>query len=485
MTEVLLINPNIVYPVDAAISGRAIPIREIEKVVNLGLLSIASYLHAKDISVELMDLVGHFDDEEQLRQAIETVKPKIIGLSCISCYGYPRLIEYTEIIKGIDDNIFIMAGGQHILGIPKTAMQEAPLLDCVVRGEGEQICYQIVTHLQNRKSLKDIPSIAYRDNGEIVDNTGVFGQVTSLDALTFLKYDLYPNFQEYAPHVEISRNCSFSCNFCTAAFVEGGIRYKELNRFIDEIEYVKSLYNNRPDLKFFFACSNFGMKKTRTEELIRLFKERNVNIAWRTQTRVDTSVVNYLEELVDVGLAVLDLGLESASPTVLKLMNKTKNGKVYLSKAREFIKRAGAVDNLLLKVNLVLYAGETPDTVRETTNFMLEHASYIDGLSVGPVMVYANTPLGHNLAEYESKYGTTVVKGLFWDKVHAYQVNPSAHFSYDQLNAFAHILSKMLSPERKYFEIKSHGQYPLNMSFEDFKIAVGTQDRHNLPFNFD
>ncbi len=483
-TELLLISPNIVYP-ESPISGRAVPVRAMEKVVNLGILSIASYLVERGITVKIMDFVGDENDIEKLRPAIQQGKPRFVGISCISCYGYLKLIEYTELIKEWDESIFILAGGQHILGIPQNTMEEAPHLDCVVQGEGELLCYQIISRVKAGQSLKDLPSIVYREQGKLINNTMRRSEKINLDELAFLNYNLYPNFQEYAPHVEESRGCSFSCNFCTAASEENGIRYKSMARFVDELEYVKSLYGWRDDLKYFFACSNFGLKKTRLEELIQLLKERQLNIAWRTQTRVDTPVVDYLEQLVEVGLSVLDLGLESGSARILELMNKTQNSQKYLAKARHFIKRAGQIENLLIKVNLVLYAGETPDTLRETTFFMLEHSENIDGISVGPVMVYAGTPLSQHLPDHVSQHGTTLVKGSVWDKVHAYQVNPSAHFSYDQLNAFAHILSKMLSPEKQYFEIKKYGQFPLNMDFNEFQQQTHEQAKHRLPFNFD
>ena len=388
MAEILFINPNIVFPVNAVISGRALPVRNIEKVVNLGLLSIASHLDTKGVSLKIIDLVGCEDDEEKIRQVIKEEQPKFIGISCISCYAYPKLEEYAGLIKDIDDNIFVMAGGQHVLGIPNAAMQDIPSLDCVIRGEGEFVTYDIIKRVNEGGSLSGISSIIYRENGKVFDNTETFAQVPDLDDLAFLRYDLYPDFQEYVPHVEESRNCSFSCNFCTAAFVEGGIRHKSVPRFIEEVNYIKSLYGDRKEkLKFFFACSNFGLKKKRIEELIQLFKEKEVNVAWRTQTRVDTPVVHYLDQLADVGLSVLDLGLESASINTLKLMNKTKNGERYIDKARDFIKKAGAVEGLLLKVNLVWFAGETPDTSRVRTRFMLDHTEYSEGLSVGPVMV--------------------------------------------------------------------------------------------------
>ena len=44
MAEILLVNSNMTFPSEASISGRPVSVRDLERVVNLGLLSIASYL---------------------------------------------------------------------------------------------------------------------------------------------------------------------------------------------------------------------------------------------------------------------------------------------------------------------------------------------------------------------------------------------------------------------------------------------------------
>ena len=486
MTELLLVNSNMTFPSDASISGRPVQIRDMEKVVNLGLLSIASYLDAKGISLKIIDLVGCEDCLALLRNEREREKPRFVGISCISCFTYPKLVEYSKLIKTIDERIFVMAGGQHVSSIPQIAMEESPFLDCTVKGEGEFISHRIITCVNDGESLADVPSIIYRNGGTVVDHTGISGEPVDLDTLPFLKYDLYPNFQEYSPHVEVSRWCAFSCNFCTSGAMGNGISYKRMSRFVDELAYVKSFYGSeRKDLRFFFACSTFGLQRDRIEQLIRLMRDRDLNILWRTETRADTPVVDYLEELVAVGLSVVDLGLEAGSQTMLRLMNKCKDPGAYLAKASKFIESVGRIENLLLKANLIFYPGETPDTVRETFNFLLDHSQNIDSISAGPVVLYAGTPMENMLPEYEAEYGTTLVHGAFWDAVHAYPVNPSAHFSFDQLNAVALMMSKMLCPEKGYFEVKKYGQFPLNMDLEDFRKAASQQEEHQLPYNFD
>ncbi|VEN73196.1 conserved hypothetical protein [Candidatus Desulfarcum epimagneticum] len=485
MNELLLINPNMVFPGDSGISGRSANIRDVEKVINLGLLTIATCLDDAGVSLKIIDLVGIQNDAEMLLKALEREKPRYVGIACISCFAYPKVAEYAKLIKKTDKNIFIMAGGQHISGIPQIAMREMPDVDCVVKGEGEYVARQVILNMKNRLPIDQTPSIIYRSEGEVIDHTHIEGEKVDLNKIPFLRYDLYPDFKKFSPHVEESRWCPFKCHFCTSTPMANGVSSKDMPRFVDELEYVRSLYGQlKEKLKFFLACSTFGLKKKRIEEFIRIMREKELNIEWRTETRVDLPIVDYLEELVEVGLSVIDLGLESGSPRMLRLMNKCPNPEKYLEDAEIFISKVSKIKNLALKVNLVFYAGETPDTVMESTNFLFKHRAHIDSMSAGPVVLYPGVPMEELFPQYEADYGSSFVKGEFWEKVHAKPVNSSIHFSFNQLNEMALTLSKMLCRGKEYFEVKKYGQFPLGLEFKDFQNMVSELEPHKLPFDF-
>ncbi len=217
-------------------------------------------------------------------------------------------------------------------------------------------------------------------------------------------------------------------------------------------------------------------------------KRRRLYVQWRTETRVDTPTIDYLDQLADVGMRVIDLGLESGSAEMVERMKKTGGSpQRYLERATRFIERVHDVPGLHLKVNIVFYAGEAVRTLAETLTFLLRHQKFIDSVSAGPVMLYPGTDLADNFDQYARLYGTTCVPGDYWDRVHAYCVNPSLELSFDQLNALSAIISKILTSAKGYFDVKAYGQLPLGTGFDEWmnSVMAVTEDAASLHFSVD
>lgn len=86
-------------------------------------------------------------------------------------------------------------------------------------------------------------------------------------------------------------------------------------------------------------------------------------------------------------MKVIDLGLESASLLQLERMQKADKPQRYLDAASKLLETC-ASHGIWVKVNVLLYGGETAQTLDETQRWLDAHAQYLKGVSVGPVVVY-------------------------------------------------------------------------------------------------
>lgn len=114
---------------------------------------------------------------------------------------------------------------------------------------------------------------------------------------------------------------------------------------------------------------------------------RNKKIGWRCTTRVESVPINELKMLAETGLKVIDIGLESASFSQLVKMGKTRSPGEYLRQAEKILIESQKY-GIWVKFNILLYAGETYETLNETIRWLNEYKELIKDISVSSLIYY-------------------------------------------------------------------------------------------------
>ncbi|MDE7083099.1 MAG: radical SAM protein [Clostridia bacterium] len=214
-----------------------------------------------------------------------------------------------------------------------------------------------------------------------------------------LNYSLLNNFKTYQPSIEVSRGCGMGCSFCLErAYKNCGL--KSPQSIFEEIEHTAEIYGDS-NLNYYFESSIFLPSKKWANEFAKIYKKTGSTFHWRCTTRVDTVNSEALSVLAEAGLKVVDFGLESASPSQLISMQKTKKPDEYLKKAESVIFECAA-KNVWCKLNILLYAGETLSTFNETKRWLLDRKAYIKGISTNTLTIYLNGDMGKYLESIEN-----------------------------------------------------------------------------------
>jgi anaerobic magnesium-protoporphyrin IX monomethyl ester cyclase len=330
---------------------------------------LAGSLKAAGFSdVTFIDAMTHDIGEEELRRRIAEIDPDIVGATAItpSIYKAERVLE---IAKEVKPSAVTVLGGVHATFMYRQVLAEAPHIDAIVRGEGEEIIVNLVRAVDEERWPADRPSIkglAYVDGGQVVA-TAAAPTVKNLDAivadwgiLDWPKYQYIPLGVRVAiPNM--ARGCPFTCSFCSQWKFWRDYRIRDPKKVVDEIETLKRdhgvgffiLADEEPTInkkKFVAFC----------EELIR----REVNILWGINTRV-TDILRD-EELLPLyrkaGLIHVSLGTEAAAQLKLDLFNK-ETTVAQNKKAIELLRKAGIVVEAQFIVGL---ENETAETLEET-----------------------------------------------------------------------------------------------------------------------
>ena len=170
--------------------------------------------------------------------------------------------------------------------------------------------------------------------------------------------------------ISTARSCPFNCSFCVHSH---GPKYRE--RSIENImAEIKELYEKYKFNILIIQDELFAVNKARMRDfcvaLIEAKKTYGWNFDWMFQTHANAKLD--LEVMVlakQSGCFMFSYGLESASPTVLKSMNK----KTKVPQIIEAIKIARDT-GIGFSGNLIFGdPAETEDTIRESLDFYYKH----------------------------------------------------------------------------------------------------------------
>lgn len=318
--------------------------------------------------VRFIDAMTDDISDDKLREKIRNANPDIVGSTAItpSIYTAQRLLK---IAKDINPKIVTVLGGVHPTFMYRQVLAEAPWIDAIVRGEGEEILVNLVDAIAAGTwpgSRGAIKGIAYIDDGKVVA-TPAAPTVKDLDSITpdwsvldWPKYIYTPlNCRVAIPNM--ARGCPFTCSFCSQWKFWRDYRIRDPKKVVDEIVALKRDH----DVGFFILADEeptINRKKfiAFCEELIR----REVNILWGINTRV-TDILRDEEVLPlyrKAGLIHVSLGTEAAAQLKLDLFNK-ETTVAQNKRAVELLRNAGIVVEAQFIVGL---ENETAETLEET-----------------------------------------------------------------------------------------------------------------------
>ncbi|GGK35969.1 magnesium-protoporphyrin IX monomethyl ester anaerobic oxidative cyclase [Salinarimonas ramus] len=314
-------------------------------------------------------MTNHLSDEA-LRAEIARVDPDIVGTTAItpSIYKAERVLE---IAKEVNPQIVTIIGGVHATFMYKQVLSEAPWIDAVVRGEGEEIIVDLCTAVLNGRWPADrnaIRGLAFREGDTIVASPAA-PTVKNVDAISpdwsLLEWEKYV----YIPlgvRVAIpnmARGCPFTCTFCSQWKFWRDYRVREPKKVVDEIE---GLVRDHQVGFFILADEEPTINKKKFMAFCRELIDRGLpdKVKWGINTRV-TDILRDIDDLKfyrEAGLVHVSLGTEAAAQMKLDRFNKETT----IDDNRRAIQALRDADIFVEAQFIVGLENETAETLEET-----------------------------------------------------------------------------------------------------------------------
>ena len=387
----------------------------------LGLLQSSVYINGK-YDVKILDLRIKPNWKAALLSELKK-EPYFVG---ISTYTGPNLKSVLEISKFVKENsqALVVWGGIHVTQLPGQSL-ENPFVDIVVKGEGEITFMELADAIINKKPLKGIQGVWYKENEIIKSNPD--RPPVDLNELPDIPYDMLDDIDKYIWKREdgvrvinymSSRGCPQLCTFCYIPNIYKS-RWKQIKaeKVLDDFEYLKDHFKIG---HVYINDENFFVNLRRVEGIANGIIDRKIDISWdvlgahaQTTSRMTNELVKLLDKSRCTGFLT---GCESGSPRILELIKKNITVQMLIDANKKFV-GTGIIPTYTY---ISGYPTETNEELQMTIKLLFrlwkDNPNIVPG-AIKPFAPFPGTELYDMAVEYGFKPPTTIEgwANISWD----------------------------------------------------------------------
>lgn len=366
----------------------------------LGPAYMAAVLHRQGAQVEAYSMdIFHYTNE-QLANHLEKNEYDLIGLGFLAARFTETVVALCQVVKAHKKNAWFVLGGQGPSPIPEYILKTTGA-DIVAIGEAENTIIDLLACKINNGNLFQVKGIAYLDKG-VFHYTGQNKFVAKLDDLPFPLWEIFP-MKEYTASNKLfkqqtgekslmtltGRGCVNRCNFCYR--LERGVRLRSIGKIIEEMKILWERYGVNC---YFFEDELFVLSKRRLNEFELQLKESGLKIKFSCNARVDIFDEEIVEILKRSGCQFINIGFESSSDRVLKLMRKNTTVEQNI-RALEIVKTCGGIG---LGLNFIWNnLGDDEQTLKNNVALIKKYNTYYQCRTIRPVTPYPGSDLYYEL----------------------------------------------------------------------------------------
>lgn len=345
-------------------------------VTAFGVRTISAYLRKFNYKTQLIFLPDpHYDDPVYGRESYEdkvldALLPlcrdsDIIGITLMTNF-FEGAVQITRKLKsGLKAPV--IWGGIHPTIRQEESLQYA---DIVCIGDGEDAVLDLMSMMEKGEPYLNIKNLWFKNNGSLImnrardlsHNIDVYPMpdysledhhILHNDKIQPMTYDLLKHYLENGTvsrylkkigyQTMTGRGCPHKCTYCvndTLKEMYGNmhyLRWRSTKHTISEFQWIKE---KMPYIDFLWISDDafFARNKKRLKEFCQEYKEK-INLPFTCLGSPATISEEKMEMLVDAGLIYLQMGVESGSPRIQKIFNRSEMNNDRLKRAFRIINR--------------------------------------------------------------------------------------------------------------------------------------------------
>ncbi|MBN2407411.1 MAG: tetratricopeptide repeat protein [Elusimicrobia bacterium] len=325
-------------------------------------------------------------------------------------------------------------------------------IDFIIRGEGEKPLIKLLTALEHGLDISKLPDFSLDKDGKSVRNIKHVAAVRpDFEGLPIRMYryrgrrrldgadeetkTILSEFNRSGILISpfmMQQSCPHSCIFCAAS----AGRMVNMMSPKTAVEYMKDIKQKHDVTGFFFINRTLNITRKYVDEFCDRILEEGLKVLWSDCVRGEIFDEDLLKKMRAAGCISLVYGMETASPRMLKYINKSISP-VHMREILRSTDEAGIWTRLEI---ICGYPHETEEDFRETLDFIENNKEHVNRFYYN--MLYLRE--GSKLFLYPHRYG---VKNVFRVKFDDYPLRNirGLKYGYDEI--------KGLSWENKFDQI--------------------------------
>lgn len=352
------------------------------------------------------------DELEALGEILKGTE--LVMIAVHSSYAV-RAVQITEFVHRKFPGIKVIWGGPHCISVPELGLRYA---DGICFSEGDQVIVDFVNKMAANKNYLNTPNMAFKVKGsDIVNN--VLPPFADLDSLPYYDYDLDDQFlldrglfqmtrkllkerlASYPYPVPTlffltSRGCPHRCSYCNNSryiklFGQNIMRFYSIDRIIEELEYTLDHLNCIEMVVF--GDDDFFMRPGKQLEHFATTYKQKIGLPFGIAVSANTYRKDKVEMLLDAGLKVIQLGVQSGSQRTL---DAVYHRKIKTSKTKDVVRKMASYHKThgldVLLDFIIDNPYETRDDIIQTYKFIIDLPLHVR-INIFFLVFFPGTPI--------------------------------------------------------------------------------------------
>lgn len=334
-------------------------------------------------------------------------QPKVLGISCY-IWNIEIVKRLLKLLPAALPDTIIFCGGSEVSYGTADFMREFPMVDYVLRGEGEEsvralVCCLAASRLDTGRAnaaldAAEIPGVAWRGTDGCI-HEGQAVTAADLSAVPFAYREEEMNgIRERILYYETTRGCPFSCAYCLSC-ATAGVRFLPLERVFCELDF----FVRHEVRQVKFVDRTFNAKKSHFLPILQYLLA--LPASCRTNFHFEAAIDYLDEEVLTIlqkmprGRVQLEIGIQSTNEDTLRAVSRVN----HWTAIQSHIRRIMSFGNMHLHADLIIgLPGEGMESFHKSFNDV--YALQTDMLQLGFLKFLKGAAMMNLVQPYRYQY---------------------------------------------------------------------------------